>query len=616
MLELVYFMWGLLIFVAIVFCIFGIDEILFDIFYAVRVVYRKWKTRNYDKFYISNLLAVAEKKIAIMIPSWSEDAVIEEMLRYNLTIIEYSNYDIFIGTYGNDKLTQEAVARVQAEFPRLHQVTNPKDGPTTKGDNLNSIYSYIQKFEQENNVRYDIFVMNDSEDIIHPWVLKVFNYLIPRKDMVQIPIMPLEVEWKYFTHWTYNDEFAENHTKNLVIRESLKGLVPSAGTGTGFSRHAMEKLSEKNTHPFFTDLFTEDYNTALRIRLMGLKSIFVSQKVTRVQNRKKWVYFGELTPKPVEEFIAIRCLFPFRYEEAVKQRSRWVMGISLQEWQRTGWPGSFPLKYSLFADRKSLLSHINNALAYIVLLFWIGYFFWQKNHTFYPSLQEFLDRHPLIWILIIICTVFMLERMLQRIWAVSRFYGAGAALLSVPRIIYGNIINLHATLRAYWRFFTGRPSSSKLKWEKTKHIFPGANILKIYQRRLGDLIIENRILTASQITKALKEQTKTGKKLGEILLNTQAIQSEQLLKLLAKQHNLELVEPSKEKPLSSQDLSFISKDDYNWLLHHDMKLIKKEAQELTLALCFPEDLNARHEASRRLHPYKVKYVLSSDAVKV
>ena len=80
-------------------------------------------------------------------------------------------------------------------------------------------------------MRFAIFVMEDSEDIIHPLTLNLFNYLIPRKDMVQLTVLPLPAKWYRFTEGHYADEFSENHYKNLVVREFLSGSVPSAGGG-------------------------------------------------------------------------------------------------------------------------------------------------------------------------------------------------------------------------------------------------------------------------------------------------------------------------------------------------------------------------------------------------
>jgi bacteriophage N4 adsorption protein B len=77
----------------------------------------------------------------------------------------------------------------------------------------------------------------------HPSSLtKLFNYLMPEKAMVQIPVFPIEPEmnfknfFKYMISSTYADEFAENHTKDIMVRKQIKGIIPSAGVGTAFAR--------------------------------------------------------------------------------------------------------------------------------------------------------------------------------------------------------------------------------------------------------------------------------------------------------------------------------------------------------------------------------------------
>ena len=44
-----------------------------------------------------------DNQIAIMIPCWDEEAVIEQMLEHNLAAIDYENYDIWLGVYPNDE---------------------------------------------------------------------------------------------------------------------------------------------------------------------------------------------------------------------------------------------------------------------------------------------------------------------------------------------------------------------------------------------------------------------------------------------------------------------------------------------------------------------------------
>ncbi|WP_430624389.1 glycosyltransferase family 2 protein, partial [Pseudomonas aeruginosa] len=82
----------------------------------------------------------------------------------------------------------------------------------------------------------------DAVHQIAPMELRLFNYLVERKDLIQIPVYPFEREWTHFTSMTYIDEFSELHGKDVPVREALAGQVPSAGVGTCFSRRAVTAL--------------------------------------------------------------------------------------------------------------------------------------------------------------------------------------------------------------------------------------------------------------------------------------------------------------------------------------------------------------------------------------
>ena len=90
------------------------------------------------------------------------------------------------------------------------------------------------------------------------------------------------------------DEFAEWHAKDLVVRESLVGSVPSAGVGTCFSRRALLALNaETDNQPFNTESLTEDYDVGARLGKMGMQSIFARFPVQFATRRKAWFGLGK-----------------------------------------------------------------------------------------------------------------------------------------------------------------------------------------------------------------------------------------------------------------------------------------------------------------------------------
>jgi bacteriophage N4 adsorption protein B len=196
------------------------------------------------------VLRAPQKRIAIFLPCWQEDAVITQMVETNLGRIEYANYDFFIGVYPNDSPTLDAARALEIRHHRVHLAVCPHDGPTSKADCLNWIYQRMMENEQTGQCRYDVVVTHDAEDVIHPHSLHWINFHIDTHDMVQVPVLPLPTPWTGFTHGVYCDEFAEFQTKDMPGRQILNGFIPSCGVGTGFSRWKnWPKTAEESFNP-------------------------------------------------------------------------------------------------------------------------------------------------------------------------------------------------------------------------------------------------------------------------------------------------------------------------------------------------------------------------------
>ena len=215
-----------------------------------------------------------EKPLAIMVPAWNETGVIGNMAELAATTLDYENYHIFVGTYPNDPDTQRDVDEVCARFPNVHKVVCARPGPTSKADCLNNVLDAITQFERSANFAFAGFILHDAEDVISPMELRLFNYLVERKDLIQIPVYPFEREWTHFTSMTYIDEFSELHGKDVPVREALAGQVPSAGVGTCFSRRAVTALlADGDGIAFDVQSLTEDYDIGFRLKEKGMTDV-------------------------------------------------------------------------------------------------------------------------------------------------------------------------------------------------------------------------------------------------------------------------------------------------------------------------------------------------------
>lgn len=613
-LILYFMMWYATVLLAILFSISGLDDLFFDCYYWIRYAWRFWKTRHYEPLTYEKLLAKQEQLIAVMLPCWREEDVIATMLKHNLYSIDYHNYYFFVGVYPNDLPTAKEVQEVANHNKKVQCVMGDAPGPTNKAANLNGIYKYIKSFEQEHGVSFSIMVLHDAEDIIHPLSFKLYNYLIPRKDMIQIPIFPLELDLFNFTHWLYGDEFAENHTKNIIVRESIGAHVPSAGVGTAFKREALEAIKDPKTHTLFSiNSLTEDYRMSLALRVHDLKQIFVTQFITRTRWKKRFLGRGYVQ-KPVKEIIAVRALFPIEYMKAVRQKARWIIGIVFQEWRDGPWPKEWRVRYTLAHDRKSFITHFINGFGYLVFIFWLLYFIFTYTSPEYPTLQEQFTLHPWTWWLICISTVLMLERLLQRTIATFRIYGFKPACLVIPRLFYGNILNMHALMRAYrvyFSLFQHKKRGSPVVWDKTEHTFPGTHVLVPYRKRLGDLLLENELVSDDQLRQAIFEQQKTGERLGDILCRLNLISHAQLLQVLSTQYKLPLIPKEQIQDAQKQCAPLLPRGISRWLKKHGVSAVNVDLAKkiLTIAILDPTNEDLLSKIIKYLPYYKVQFML-------
>ncbi|SMP71700.1 glycosyl transferase family protein [Noviherbaspirillum suwonense] len=522
--------------VGLCFLISGLDDLFIDICYACRNLYRRLVILpKCNALSEQRLREKEEQWIAIMVPAWDESAVIRPMLENTLRVLDYTNYRIFIGTYPNDLETQREVDLVREGNIQVHRITTPHDGPTNKADCLNWIYQGIHLYEKSHGMKFEIFVMQDCEDVIHPLCYRLFNYLIPRKDMVQLPVQSLETKWYQLTGGHYMDEFAQSHYKDMVVREAISGCIPAAGVGCGFSRKAFETIAGKNNNQLFSiDSLTEDYDFGFRLHRNGLKQVFVRYEVVRSVQKKQFLT-GKITNVTKRETVCIREYFPAKFMYAVRQKSRWVVGITMQGWENLGWQGSLATRYMLFRDRKSILTNLLNLVGYLLvgLVLTVWFIQWLHPDTYkYPPL---LEKNSLLWYVLYVNAFLLLLRILLRAYCVYRLHGTMHAFLSFPRMIWGNLINFLATMRAIKQYVRYLRTGKLIKWDKTTHQYPSEEQLLSFRRKLGDILLDSRRITVDQLNHALKIQCEKPALLGEILKSLGWLQQHELDEFLLRQ---------------------------------------------------------------------------------
>jgi hypothetical protein len=247
---------------AIMLFISGIDDLYLDLLYWLQR--RKYKKKLPD---FSEMFDKPEKQIAIFLGAWNESSVIGRTLSYAVRNLNYSNYRFFVGVYPNDPETIRVVQEISRKDARIIPCINNLNGPTTKADNLNTLYAGLLEYEKHFG-EVEVILVHDAEDFIHPNSLKLYNFLLGYKGYhaVQIPVIPIKSKLGKLFHRTYCDAFAEVHTKDMIVRQAMGTFIPFAGTGMGFHRRTFNYLEKYNydvekakINRFAVDPFNTDF---------------------------------------------------------------------------------------------------------------------------------------------------------------------------------------------------------------------------------------------------------------------------------------------------------------------------------------------------------------------
>ncbi|PZW61608.1 adsorption protein B [Pseudomonas sp. URMO17WK12:I6] len=524
--------------VAVLILISSLDDLFIDLWYWSRRLFRKFTVgRKYRPLTAEQLMARDEQPLAIMVPAWLEYDVIAPMIENMVSTLDYQNYVVFVGTYINDQRTIDEVERMRRRYKQLHRVEVPHAGPTCKADCLNWVIQAIFLHEKTHGMTFAGVVLHDSEDVLHPLELRLFNYLLPRKDMIQLPVVSLERNWYEWVAGTYMDEFAEWHGKDLVVRESMTDTVPSAGVGTCFSHRALQVLAgETQNQPFNTDSLTEDYDVGARLAKVGMNAIFVRFPVQFRVLRKSW--FRKPYESTLKMPLCVREFFPDTFRTAFRQKARWTLGIGLQGWEQMGWSGSLANRYLLFRDRKGVVTAFVSIIAYVILVQLLGLIVLRQSGLWDVSFPTPFETNGFIQYLLLANGIALAWRIAHRCYFTTVLYGWQHGLLSIPRMVVGNFVNFMAASRAWRMFLVGKALNRKLVWDKTMHDFPSTDLVAAAPRKLGSVLLSWQAINETDLQNALVEQKTRHMPLGRILLSNGWLDDETLAEAIAFQNDL------------------------------------------------------------------------------
>ena len=168
-------------------------------------------------------------RLAIFVPAWDEAAVIGAMLGHAQEGVRGRGLSALCRLLSQRSRDDRRGPRRRGAAGRL--VIGPAPGPTSKADCLNRLWERMREDEAADGARFKAVVLHDAEDVVHSAELPLFDALIERHDLVQLPVLPLVDPRSRFVGGHYLDEFCEAHGKELVVRAAIGASLPSAGVG-------------------------------------------------------------------------------------------------------------------------------------------------------------------------------------------------------------------------------------------------------------------------------------------------------------------------------------------------------------------------------------------------
>ncbi|HEX8642880.1 MAG TPA: glycosyl transferase family protein [Allosphingosinicella sp.] len=434
------------LFAATGFLVLGLSDLLVDLLWIARRARARLSGRSGRDALIDTLpVPGAPGRIALFVPAWDEADVIGSMLRHTLHAWGSADFAIFVGCYPNDPRTI-AAAETKRD-PRIRIVVGDRPGPTTKADCLNSLWQAMLADEAASGRPFKAVALHDAEDVVHSAGLRIFDTLVERFDLVQLPVLPLIDPQSRWIAGHYADEFAEAHGKGLVVREAVGAALPSAGVGCAIAREALQRLAARHGSPFDADSLTEDYELGLRLRRAGGRAAFV-----------------RLRSGAGGAVVATRAYFPATLAAAVAQKGRWMRGIALAGWDRLGWSGGLAERWMRMRDRQPVLAALLLLCGYAALLLWTL----RAAATLAAGLEPV--RIPATLRLLLLFNGGLLSwRLAMRFGFVASAYGWREGVRSVPRTIVANVVAMLAARQALARYAA---AGGAAQWDKTAHAFP------------------------------------------------------------------------------------------------------------------------------------------------
>jgi len=386
-------------------------------------------------------------RTAVFVANWHEEDVLGKMVEGNLARIQIPEVSFFLGVYPNDTGTLRVAKELEAKHPdRVCVIVNTLPGPTSKGQMLNEMFAQV--FSREECP--EMAVLHDSEDVIDPRTFPIYAAYAVEHDFIQVPVFSLNRGKGAHVASTYMDEFAERHTREMIVRDAVGAAIPSAGVGTCMTKRLLKHFLKTRGQVLMSGTVTEDYILGVEAKRSGFKSAFAAVSANADEGL---------------DFVATREFFPRTLAASIKQKSRWVYGINFEAAHKLGWDGDLWDVYFFMRDRKGMITNFLPAIS--MTMFGLLFLDYIDLSNIPPGLE------PLLEASLGANLIALIARYVVRVAACRQVYGGFDWIGVAVRWPVALYINMAAVFLA-WKTYLGESefATKPVVWSKTVHELP------------------------------------------------------------------------------------------------------------------------------------------------
>ncbi|MFZ1885258.1 MAG: glycosyl transferase family protein [Rhodoplanes sp.] len=424
-------------FVSILISVSSLDDAFIDLF-ALGIVRRGLPSINEG---------VEIPPTAVFVANWQEADVIEKMVEGNLARVSIDAVKLYLGVYPNDTETLNAALRLAEKHPdRVRVIVNSLPGPTSKGQMLNEMFRQV--FSTDDGP--ELVVLHDSEDVIDPRTFSIYAAYAKDNDYIQVPVFSLASTHRSLVAATYMDEFAERHTREMIVRDAVGAMIPSAGVGTCMTKRLIRHFIDSRGSVLMNGCVTEDYILGVEVKRAGFRSAFAA--------------VSSDDGKSID-YVATREYFPSGFSASIRQKTRWVYGICFEGIHELGWGGDPWDVYFFLRDRKGMITNFLPPIAFFLMV--ALYMEWVEVAKMPDSLT------PVFEFSIALNLLALLLRYVVRVISLGKVYGAADFIGIAERWPVAATVNFAAVFRAWKTYLTEAEFGTKpIAWSKTRHEVP------------------------------------------------------------------------------------------------------------------------------------------------